>query len=387
MEPFYDNSFACCKSAFDDGVVFYFGAGFDESFFNDVIGSHNIYIGAAVFYYQGFRRYDDRIFAYVHQQFDACELPRQQDMIGVGHFGPHGEGARLGVDLRVGEVDQTAQRVGRAVGQRYCDVGIPRARGVAVSEVDVAGFRAQVFERGHAEVDAHRVALDHGGQQRLPARPDQRADVGVAFGDVARNRRPHGGVAQRKFRLRQVGFAHHHIGRGALVGGHGVVQVELAGGVLFVEGADAVQIALSFQCLCLGLVQLGFCAVGPGAVELRVDDEQRLPLFNIGAFGKEHPFEVALHAGADFDELLGTDAAYIFAVDVDVLCRDGFHLHHGQHFGNGPRAEHENHGGRDDRRGTERAGDPAAGAARQFPDARGACTAETSQIGCVGLQQ
>ena len=28
-------------------------------------------------------------------------------MVGIGHLGPHGEGTRLGIDLRIGEIDQT----------------------------------------------------------------------------------------------------------------------------------------------------------------------------------------------------------------------------------------------------------------------------------------
>ena len=165
----------------------------------------------------------------------------------------------------------------------------------------------------------------------------------MAFGDVARDGRLHGGVAERHLGLREVGLADHHVGRGALVGGHRIVQVELAGGILLVEGADAVQVALGLGLQRAGLVELGGRLVGAGAVEAGVDDEERLPFLDVGTLGEEHLFEVALDAGADFDELLGADAAHVFAVDVDILGRDGLDLHHGQHhdFGARPQPEPE----------------------------------------------
>ncbi len=136
-----------------------------------------------------------------------------------------------------------------------------------MAQVDVAGLAAQVVERGHAEIDPHRIALDHGGQQRLAARTDERTDVGVALGDVTRDGRLHGRVAERHLGLRKVGLAHHHVGHGALVGGDGVVQVELAGGILLIQRTNAVQVALGLQILGPGLVELRLGLVRAGAVE------------------------------------------------------------------------------------------------------------------------
>lgn len=74
-----------------------------------------------------------------------------------------------------------------------------------------------------------------------------------------------------------------------------------------------------------GLVELRLGLVHAGAVELGVDDEERLALLDIGTLGEEHAFEVSLHAGADLHELLGADAADVFAVDVHVLGRHGLY--------------------------------------------------------------
>ena len=142
-----------------------------------------------------------------------------------------------------------------------------------MSQIDVAGLAAQVVQRGHAEIDPHGVALDDGRQQRLPARPDQRADIDVPLADVAGDRRADGGVAECHFGLREVGLAHGDRGVGALVGGDGVVQVELACGILFVKRPDACQVAFGLECKGFVFLELGARLIHACAVELGVDDE------------------------------------------------------------------------------------------------------------------
>ena len=206
-------------------------------------------------------------------------------------------------------------------------------------EVDVAGLRAQVVEGRHAEVDTHGVALDDGGQQRLAARAHQRSDIHVALGDVARDGRLHGRIAQDHFGLREIGFADHDIRSGTLVRGDGVVEVELARGALLVERADALQVALRLEGLRLGLVQLCPGLVGPGPVEARVNDEKGLAPLDIGSFGEEHLLEISLYPGADLDELLGADASHVLAVNAHVLGLDGLRRHNGQHDRHGTRPQ------------------------------------------------
>ena len=248
-------------------------------------------------------------------------------MVGVGHLGAHGEGSRLGVDLRVGEIDQPPQRIARVVGQGDGDVGVPAARGILLPQIDIALLAAQVVHTGHAEIDTHRIALDNGRQQRLAARPHEGSDVGVAGADIARDGRLYGGVAQRRGRLHQVGFAHQHVGRRALVGGRRIVQIELAGGILRIERADAFQVALGLLGQCAILVELRLGLVHAGAVDLGVDDEERLPLLHVASLAEEHPFEITLHAGPHLDELLRTDAPHELAVDLHVLRGDRLDRH------------------------------------------------------------
>ena len=98
------------------------------------------------------------------------------------------------------------------------------------------------------------------------------------------------------------------------------------------------------------LVELRLGLVHARPVDERVDHEKRLAFFNIGAFGEEHLFEVALDAGADFDELLGADAAHVIAVNIDVFRLNGFDGHDRKRDRCRPRPEqHHKQYARDDR--------------------------------------
>ena len=82
-------------------------------------------------------------------------------MVGIGHLGPHGEGTRLGIDLRIGEIDQSPIGILRPVGQRDRNIGVPLAGRILMAQIDVTGLATQVIQRGHTEIDPHRIALYH----------------------------------------------------------------------------------------------------------------------------------------------------------------------------------------------------------------------------------
>ena len=140
------------------------------------------------------------------------------------------------------------------------------------------------------------------------------------------------------------------------------------------QRADAVQVAFGLLGLRAGLVELRACAVDACAVEARVDHEEGLALVDVGAFGEEHLLEVAFDAGADLHELLGADAADVFAVDVDVLGGGRFHGYDRQVGLHGLRPqdddEHEGHdrygAEDDDPKGARGAADRAADRGFQF---------------------
>lgn len=91
-----------------------------------------------------------------------------------------------------------------------------------------------------------------------------------------------------------------------------------------------------------------------------------MPLPDVGTFGEEHLFEVALDAGADFDELLGADAANVIAIDIDVFGRYGFHRHDRQDDCGGTRPEQDDEQHRHDHKAGNDS-DPLA-SAQSYPD-------------------
>ena len=61
-------------------------------------------------------------------------------------------------------------------------------------------------------------------------------------------------------------------------------------------------------------------------VKARVDDKERLPLGDICALLENHLFQIALDAGVYLDKLLGTYAAYVFAIYIYMV--GGYSLGH-----------------------------------------------------------
>jgi hypothetical protein len=119
--------------------------------------------------------------------------------------------------------------------------------------------------------------------------------------------------------LREIGFADFDVRRSAFVSGDRIVEIELAGGILLVKRPDAVQVALGFQCLRTGFVQLSPRPVRPGAIKFRIDDKEGLSFVDMRSFGEKHLLEIAFHTGVDFDELLCPDPSHIFPVYVHVV--------------------------------------------------------------------
>ena len=191
-----------------------------------------------------------------------------------------------------------------------------------LTDHDVTFLTLQVVECGHAEVNQYGVALDDCGEQRLARCSDQRTQVDVAFTDMSRNRGAYDGVTQLEFSLVQVGLTHTYTGYCRFVGRNGVVQVQLAGCVLFIQRADTFQVAFCLACLSLVFLQLCPYTVGLCLVLVLIDDEQHLVTFYVGTFFEKHFFQIPFHTGSDFDELLGTDTSDVLTINLYILFLD-----------------------------------------------------------------
>ncbi len=80
---------------------------------------------------------------------------------------------------------------------------------------------------------------------------------------------------------------------------------------------------LGFVELCAGLVDMGL-------IQLRVNYKQCLACLYICTLGEAHLLQIALHTRMHLNKLLGTDTAYIFAVDIYVGNVDFLYLHYRQ---------------------------------------------------------
>ena len=98
----------------------------------------------------------------------------------------------------------------------------------------------------------------------------------MTFTDLSGDRGAYHCVAQFLFGLFQVGLTHAYTGDGCLIRCYRIVQVQLAGCVLFVKRADTLQVTFGFLCLCFIFLQLGAYFVCFGAILVLVDDEQYL---------------------------------------------------------------------------------------------------------------
>ena len=190
------------------------------------------------------------LLADIKQGFDFCELSRQQHVVRIRHFRTYGEGAGPRVYLGFRKVHQSLERIGRVVRQRDGDGRLPRAVLVLLPDIYVTFLALEVVEGGHAEVHQYRIALDDSSQQRFAA-AHQSTQVYMPLADVTGDGGTHDGVAQLLFRLVQIGLAHSHAGHSRFVCCHGIVQIQLAGCILFVQGLDAVQVAFGLSGLCL----------------------------------------------------------------------------------------------------------------------------------------
>ena len=102
-----------------------FGSGFDKPFLGSTIPAHNINMSTSLLDNNCAGRYHYGVFAHIEQQFDFGKLSGQQFPPGIGQFGSHPESTCLGIDLRLGKVDQALLRINRIIGQGDRNRGLP----------------------------------------------------------------------------------------------------------------------------------------------------------------------------------------------------------------------------------------------------------------------
>ena len=129
-------------------------------------------------------------------------------------------------------------RIFRTVGKGNRDERVDFAIARSVAEAYVVVLASEIVEGGHGEINPDRVAFHDCGEQGFPSgRTDKSADVGHSFRYISGYRGSDVGIAQGQLSLRKVGLGDSHFSHCAVVGGAGVVEVELGGGIRAKRGS------------------------------------------------------------------------------------------------------------------------------------------------------
>ena len=106
--------------------------------------------------------------------------------------------------------------------------------------------------------------------------------------DIPGQRRGHYRIAQLHLRLIQIRLAHGDIRLGVFQSGRGVIQIQLAGGVLLVQRFQAFHVTSGLGRLGLAFLQLGFRLLYPSTIFIGINHKQGLILLHPFTFLKQH---------------------------------------------------------------------------------------------------
>ena len=258
------------------------------------------------------------------RQTHAHILARQQQAVGIRHFGTQRDLPRGGVHRQIGKQQLAGTRQLAAVFQHdaHCRRSIA---GVAQLPGRQRLAQTQYVAGGLGEVDVHGVGLlDHGqlgrlglayqrafGHQRLPDAPGNRCTYGCIVKVDARG-------LHRSLRAGQVGL-------GLLVGRHHVDVFLLADSIGFDQRFVAFRLRRRLGQIGLCLAQRGLRAVHRRLVNGRVDPVQRLAGLDFAALLEQALEDHAIDTGAHLRHPHRADAARQLCLQRDRSGRDDNH--------------------------------------------------------------
>lgn len=157
----------------------------------------------------------------------------------------------------------------------------------------------------HVEVGIDRVLAHDRSEERRLAGADEVPDVDVVAVDAPAVGRVDVGVGEVELRRVEVGLRLRDR-RARLVARLGLLhQIGLAAGIALKDRLRDLELLRGRLGLRLSALEIGRRLVDTGLVKARLDDEQGIALFDVGARREVHALEEPLHACPDLDRLDG----------------------------------------------------------------------------------
>ena len=207
----------------------------------------------------------------------ADEHPGQQPVIRVGHHRAQRHRAGIRVHVHAGKIDGAGMRIGLSIGHQYVDASGVARPGGRLYALQFVGRLAEVHVNGIDLLDGRELggfALAHQGPLG-----DQRPAGAPGDG------RGHRGVAEVEPRGFNVGLSLLDGGGGAAGIGQGRVQILGRQQLFGVEAAIAFGSGRGVGRVGLGSGQRRLPGMERRHQRRRIDLEQHLSLFHVGAFG------------------------------------------------------------------------------------------------------
>ena len=240
-----------------------------------------------------------------HRHLHAAELPRRDEIFGVGEGRAHADGAGR---LVIGIVDEVDLAFHGPVGLVH-ELGLHHHR-IAARRRDLSPFNEALI--GHAvgladiEEEVDGIERDDGGEQRGVAgnaADHEIADAELVAAGAAGDRRRHPRIVEIELRLVESGDGG-IAGRRRRVHLRDALVVGLLRGVaLFPELGGAGELGLGKIEIGVGLGEIGLGRFERELEGLRLDDEEQIALLDGLAVDEIDGFEIAADARAHVDEI------------------------------------------------------------------------------------
>src|SRR5262245_24493020 len=240
-----------------------------------------------------------------HWYPNAAELPRRDEVFGVGEGRAHADGASGRVIRIVDEIDDAFHRPVSLVHELALHLDFPLAgvRDLTLGHEALVGHAVGLT---HIEEEMDGIERDDCGEQRRRAggaADHQIADAELMAAGAAGDRRRHPRVVEIELRLVEARDCRVARSRRRVHLGHPLVIGFFRGVALLSELGSAAELSLGEVEIGVGLGEIGLGRFERELERFRLDDKEQVALLDDLPVDEIDRFEIAAHPGADVDEV------------------------------------------------------------------------------------